>query len=113
MNAIIHILKEDNIFNDSDNLIYNKNQYYFQSKHFLITTVKRPHKQLYKEFEQIYFFKNHDFLNILNVLNTIKQLDYSKCLILNSDKKHEKTEEFIEIEKLLSNFSIINNIFNN
>lgn len=114
MNAVLHFLINDNnLLNKNENLMSNKNLYLINYEHFLITNLKNPHTELYKNFQQIFYSKKIDSDYLSNILKTLIELKYEKFLILNSDFKQKKVDECHDINEfliLLSKFAVINHI---
>ena len=112
MIAIIHLLENENLDRDLENLAHNRLLYHINCNHFLLTNIKNPKKLLYNNFEQILYSKSDHFSTVHFLLKMIKNIKYTKCIVLNSNKKYSKNEKFFEIEELLCKFSVINNVLN-
>lgn len=112
MNAVIHILYKDKDIS-KDNLFKNKNLCDYTYKHFLLTDEINLNKTLYTGFEQIFYIKKENELTIglLSILKFLKQLGYTEVNIINCNYKID-LNSFKNIDNLISEFSIINNIFN-
>lgn len=111
MNAVIHLLKNENFIDNSENLFYNKSFYHTTFKNFIITDVKLLNKKIFLDFEQIFFKKNIDLKSIIDVLKMLEELNYDHVLIINSNEKQEKNNFLLNINELLNHFSVIDNIF--
>ena len=112
MNVIIHILINDqSLLKYTENLFFNKSLYPINTHHFLVTNLKNPHTELYKNFEQIFYSKNIDALYLSNIIKTIKELKYQNFLILNSNSKQETIKNLSDINEFLmflTKFPVIN-----
>lgn len=112
MKAIVHILYKD-IEENKNNLFKNKNLCDYTYKHFLLTDEINLNKTLYGGFEQLFYLKNENelIISLLPMLRFLKQFGYTDIILSNCNCEIE-LNSFKNIDELISNFSIINNIFN-
>jgi len=109
MNAVIHLLKNDDLLNSLDRFYHNKSFYQIGFKHFVITDIKSPQKFIFKETEQIFYDKNINSKSIFNIIKMIKELNYENILIINNNKKEETIKNFSKIDEVLNYFAVVNN----
>lgn len=113
MTAVIHILNNDNLLDNSENLLYNKSFYQINYHQFIITNTKNPHKSLFEGFEQIFYTKKISSLYLKNVLKLLQNLNYKNYVILSSKFKVNKMElnNLDESIRLLDKFSVVDYFF--
>jgi hypothetical protein len=110
MKCVLHT-----VFNDDLNTLFkNKSFFEFEIKHFLTTNYKNINENVFKQFEQIFYFKNKDdfknqIKNIILYFNTFgyDEIYVSKTSIINPDQI-----VFVRTDDLLKHFTVINNIVN-
>lgn len=112
MNAIIHLVKNEDLLNNLDNFHHNKNFYLIKFKHFVITDIKSPQKFLFKDIEQIFYTKKIEPFFIFSVLKMLKELDYTNVILNVNDKKEDIPKNLNNLDEILNQFAVVNNFVN-
>lgn len=113
MKVVVHILYQNE--QTGVNLFKNKNLFTHDIKHVVITDYTDLNKNIFKDFEQVFYYKTQQDLyqGITNVIDFLKSVNYTEIILSNSNKLLTNQDlNFLTIDELIGQLSIVNNIVN-